>query len=389
MTTKTTTDAMKKSDRKSRETAILLSTVELYLKTGRPIGSQTLKENGFDTVSSATIRNYFAKLESAGHLIQQHSSGGRIPTSSAYKEYAKNVYDSKDVGAKDLNELKSVLNQETREIAGYMQRAAETLSHLSGCAVFLSAPRFDQDFIVDIKLVGIDNKRCLCVLVTDFGIINTEILYTTKKLSNFSLKRMEQYFHYRMTGLDEPKLTEEEERIASQFYNEVLLRYIVGYSNFTSEDMYKTGFSHLLQFPEFRDASALAYGLSLFEDRDHMRALLSESLKTDDLSFWIGEDLSPFTASGSNCSVLAIPYTINNKPVGAIGLLGPNRIEYKKLFALLRQFANLLSTSLTNNMFKFKISYRQPKPLELELETPANAIANQVQLIALEDKTIR
>lgn len=378
---------MKKTDRKMREMAILLSTVELYLQSGRPIGSQTLKENGFDTVSSATIRNYFSKLEASGHLIQQHSSGGRIPTSSAYKAYAEHIYDAKDVTAKNLAELKTVLNQETREIAGYMQRAAETLSHLSGCAVFLSAPRFDQDFIVDIKLVGIDNKRCLCVLVTDFGIINTEILYTAKKLSNFSLKRMEHYFHFRMTGLDEPKLTEEEERIASQFYNEVLLRYIVGYSNFTSEDMYKTGFSKLLQFPEFRDASALAYGLSLFEDREHMRALLNEALKKEDITFWIGEDLSPFTAAGSNCSVLAIPYKINNKIVGAIGLLGPNRIEYKKLFGLLRSFEQLLSTALTNNMFKFKISYRQPKALELELETPVHAIASQVQLIALDDKS--
>ena len=74
--------------RESREKAVLLGLVELYLLTGKPIGSNTLKENGFGHISSATIRNYFAKLEAQGMLKQQHSSGGRTPTPLAYKFYA-------------------------------------------------------------------------------------------------------------------------------------------------------------------------------------------------------------------------------------------------------------------------------------------------------------
>ena len=75
--------APKRKQRVERERAALLGLVELYLLTGKPVGSNTLKENGFDDISSATIRNYFAKLEKEGFLKQEHSSAGRIPTPAA------------------------------------------------------------------------------------------------------------------------------------------------------------------------------------------------------------------------------------------------------------------------------------------------------------------
>lgn len=374
----------KRTMKQERERQVLLGLVDLYLKTGKPIGSQTLKEQGFKNVSSATIRNYFAKLEDNGFIIQQHSSGGRIPTSLAFKEYAQAHFESTAVSDSDRTKISRELKKESREIAGYMQKAAELLSELSGCAVFLSSPRFDQDFIVDIKLVGIDHKRVLCVLITDFGIVNTEILYTNKKLSNFSIKRIENYFHFRMTGLDKPELSKEEDAIATHFYNEVILRHIVGYANFSAEDLYKTGFSNLLNYPEFRDATALAHGLSLFEDVNHMRVLLSDAMDSSDVSFWIGEDLARYTHSGSHCAILSIPYTINQKAVGCLAILGPNRIPYKKLFALLRLFSSEMSEALTANMYKYKITYRQPAPKELQFERSGPPLMGPIQLVAKE-----
>ena len=111
----------KKPAKDQREKIVLLGLVELYLETGKPIGSNTLRENGFENLSSATIRNYFSKLEQAGYLKQQHSSGGRIPTYLAYKFYADSHANSGGtVEEKDLKILKAQLLKETREIAGYM-----------------------------------------------------------------------------------------------------------------------------------------------------------------------------------------------------------------------------------------------------------------------------
>ena len=362
----------RKPSKDERERKVLLGLVELYLETGRPIGSNTLRENGFDSLSSATIRNYFSNLEEEGYLKQQHSSGGRIPTPLAYRFYADTYLNSGSLEEKEIATLKATLLRENREIALYLQHAAETLSDFSRCAVFLSAPRFDHDFILDIKLVSVDHNRCLAVIITDFGLVHTETLYTEKKLSNFSLRRIESYFHWSIKGLpDKPLLTEEEETLAARFYSELMLRHIVNYTHFSAEDIYKTGFSKLLSYSDFNDASALAQGLSLFENPLHLRALLSDCAKTNQLSCWIGEDLpSPF------CTVIAIPYKINQISVGAIAILGPNRLPYRRLFGLMQQVAEYISETLTRSIYKFKISFRQPEQAHL----------SQGQRLLLEDK---
>src|SRR5580692_3182695 len=127
----------KKPAKHQREKLILFALVELYLKTGKPVGSNTLKDSWFDGLSSATIRNYFSKLEEEGYLKQQHSSGGRIPTPLAYKTYAEAHLDQPILADAEKKWVRDHLQKETREIAAYLQRAAESLSEITRCAVFL------------------------------------------------------------------------------------------------------------------------------------------------------------------------------------------------------------------------------------------------------------
>lgn len=355
--------AVLKPPRDQREKLVLMGLIELYLETGKPVGSNTLRENGFETLSSATIRNYFAKLEEEGLLKQQHSSGGRIPTSLAYQLYAEAHLASPQIDEKETQQLKKTLSKETRVLTSYLQHAAEAISEFSGCAVFLSSPRFDQDFVTDVKLVSVDAHRCLCILITDFGLVHTETLYTDKRLSNFALKRVEAYFHWKLTGLDKPTLSTEEEELAARFYSEAMLRHLVGSTHFSMEDITKTGFSKLLAFADFNDATALAEGLGLFENREALQSLLQECFKNGTLSCWIGGALQ-------GCSAIAIPYRIHQNVVGAIAILGPHRIPYRKLFGMLLAASEYISSSLTKSLYKFKISYRQPRnePLKLLLE---------------------
>jgi heat-inducible transcriptional repressor len=347
----------RKPPKDKRERWVLLGLIELYLDTGKPVGSNTLRENGFDSLSSATIRNYFAKLEEEGYLKQQHSSGGRIPTPSAYQLYAETHLKSPLLDEKENKLLRQEMQKETRELSVYLQSVAEALSEATNCAVFLSAPRFDHDLVLDIKLVGVDSHRCLCVIITDFGQVLTELLYADKKMSSFTLKRLEHFFRWRLTGLDRPDLSPEEEALATRFYNEVMMRHLVGSTHFTKEDIYKTGFSKLLAYADFNDATALADGLGLFENEEALRMLLRECAKAGDLSCWIGGTLQA-------CSALAIPYRINRNIVGSIAILGPNRIPYRKLFGILETASGAISESLTRSLHKFKITFRHPETSE-------------------------
>ncbi len=376
--------AQKKPVKNQREKLVLLKLIDLYLQSGKPIGSNTLKENGFESLSSATIRNYFAKLEETGFLKQHHASGGRVPTSLAFKLYAETYRNQPLVEESEKNHLRNTLLKESKEVASYLQKVAEQLSALTKCAVFLSSPRFDQDFILSIKLLSIDSSRCLCVLITDFGLINSEVLYTDKQLSASAIQRLESYFNWKISGLDKPYLDGAEEALASTFYKEVMLRHIVGHTHFSREDLYKTGFSKLLNYPDFNDAAALANGLSLFENELQLRSLLNESCRNNELNCWIGEDLHPFAPNATACSVISIPYRINQTIAGAIAILGPTRIPYRHLFGLLQMTSDLVSESLTRSIYKFKITFRQPQASHLELK---NTFLNQTQCLLLEDKT--
>jgi heat-inducible transcriptional repressor len=380
--------SIKRVGKQDRERKVLLGLVEYYIQTGKPVGSNSLKEAGFGDLSSATIRNYFAHLEEAGYLTQAHSSGGRIPTSLAYRTYAEAYLNQGFTEVKE-NPFQALDQFDSREMNLFLQGAAESLSKISRCAVFLSAPRFDHDFVIDIKLVSLDALRCLCVLITDFGVIQTEIMHLPEKLSSFAIKRIENYFHWRLTGIEQPEnLAPEEEAIGQAFYNELMLRYIVGYSNFVDEDLYRTGFSHLLSYSDFQDTRLLASGLSLFENMRSMRLLLKECTALNHLKFWIGDDLDHYIAN-SNCSVIAIPYYIHSKSVGAVGLLGPTRLPYRGLFDMLRLFSGSVSEALTRNVYKFKINFRQPEIGKLYLQKEEYRQIGQSRLILLENKSVR
>jgi heat-inducible transcriptional repressor len=378
----------KTSIKEERQFKVLIALIEHFILTGKPVGSNTLRDSGLDQLSSATIRNYFANLEELGYLEQQHASGGRTPTEKAFRLYAQEAKESFRTQSADAEKFQWIRQSETKEVASFLQQSAEALSTMTNCAVFLSAPRFDHDFIVDIKLVPVDTFRFLCVIITDFGVIQTELMHTEDKVSTFGVKRMEAYFQWRLGRGEKPEnLSEEEENLAQKFYNELIVRYIVGYSNFIDEEIFRTGFSKLLSYPEFNDPVSLASTLSLFENAHSMRLLLKDCSKSNQIKFWIGTDLNPFTLATPNATVITIPYKINQQTIGAVGILGPARAPYRRLFELLQSYSDSISEALTRNIYKYKINFRQPQEGTPYLQKEEHRLIGKSRLMLLEDKT--
>lgn len=359
----------KKLPKADREQAVLFGVVELYLKMGKPIGSHTIQEQGFESLSSATIRNYFSKLEEDGYLLQQHTSGGRIPTEKAFRLYADAYKEKGHVEKAQEEHISQVFAKDTKEIATIIHQAADVLSEITQCAVFISSPRFDQDFIQNVKLVSIDTSKILIILITDFGLIHTETMYLESSMDAGFLRTCEEYFLWRINKGEKPLFQNEREtKQAQRIYNEIMVRHVVGYANFPNEEVLRTGLSKLLAYPEFNDATALANSLSLLEDENLMRALLREAMKKNTLCTWIGDELCPFLPESSECTVIAIPYYINHVIAGSIALLGPVRLPYRNLFGLCQLFSEKLSSTLTNNLYKYKISFRNPTNNEKLIE---------------------
>lgn len=353
---------IKQSQKQEREEQVLLGLVECYIRSARPVGSASLKEAGFENLSSATIRNYFSQLEKKGFLVQQHTSGGRIPTAKAYKLYAQNA---EELVKKEKNidcNAQSLLKNNEQPISSLLQQGAETLAAEANLPLFLSAPRFDQDYIKALKLVPIESLRYLCVIITDFGVVRTEQLYTEEKINALAVRRIEAYFNWRLTGYERPEnLSVSEEALAQSLYNEVMVRYLVNYTHFIDDEIYRTGLSYLLSYQEMQRPELVGQSLAFFENLQSMQLMIRESLKTEKLKVWIEDDLAPYCPAAPPCAVLAIPYCIFQQPVGVIGLLGPMRMPYKRVFALLKCYAEVISQALTQAVYKYKITFRKPQ----------------------------
>ena len=355
----------RKLPKTDREQAVLLGLVELYLKTNKPIGSQTLQENGFKSLSTATIRNYFNKMEILGFLKQPHTSGGRIPTDKAFRFYADHFQSLGFIEDTQEKALKTAFTKDSKAIANLIHRAANALSEEAKSAVFISTPRFDQDFIQDIRMISLDREKLLSILITNFGVIRTETIFVEDPIDPIFLRTAEEYCLWRVNKGEKPIFKNESEaKLAQRIYNEMMVRHVVEYANFSIEDIFRTGLSKLLAYPEFNDATSLARSLSLIEDEIQMRSLLRECCKKNALTSWIGNELCPFVPPESECAVIAIPYRINQTIAGAVAILGPTRMPYRNVFGLLQSFSESLSQKLTDSVYKFKITVRQPQGYE-------------------------
>lgn len=349
----------KRSTKKDKQLSVLLGVVDLFIKTSKPIGSNTLKETGFDFLSSATIRNYFANLEETGYLKQQHSSGGRIPTSKAFRAYANATLENLKISSSEAKKLSQVLKNQCKKVTTYLHKAADHLSEISNSCVFLLSPSFDQDFIQNIKLIPLYDSDLLCVIITDFGQIKTEILNLDKPLKDEEIKLLEKFLLWRINKGEKPILTENITKAAQKIYNEIMLRHVARYSSQTGSDScYKTGLSKLLIYPEFQDPTILVNSLSLFEDFEKIKTLLFEAMKLNKLTCWIGDELAAFGTMLQECAIITFPYKINNLPAGAIALLLPQRTDYAKVFAQAMLFSEYISEALTKSIYKFKINFQ-------------------------------
>jgi heat-inducible transcriptional repressor len=358
----------KKAPKNDREITILLGLIELYLRTAKPVSSQALQEDGFDAFSTATIRNYFATLEELGCLKQQHTSGGRIPTEKGFRLYADTYRSESMVSKQDATFLKEHLPTDTKEVATFVHQAANILSELTNCAVFLSSPRFDQDFIQDVRLIQLAPLKILSILITDFGLIKAEPIYLEQPIEDDVLKVCEKYFLWRVNRGEKPSFSDEAQAKAAQrIYNEVMVRYVVSHTTFAKEDIYKTGLSKLLSYPEFADPSSLAGSLSLLENETHIQSILKMAAKKNDLIYWIGNDLSTFSFPNNECSIISIPYYINNAVAGAIALFGPTRLPYRHLFGIMRMVSQSISETLSESVQKHKITFRHSSPLAKDI----------------------
>ncbi|MCB1213108.1 MAG: hypothetical protein KDK40_02305 [Chlamydiia bacterium] len=354
-----------RSQHQLRQLQTLVALIECYIEIGKPVGSQMLKELRFPSTSSATLRNHFAALEKEGYLRQEHASSGRTPTAKGFSFFAEKQLELFLTAPNDQNHVFSSANLTTsihpRALSLFLQRMAHELSSQTECATFISSPKFDRDTITEIKVVPVDSSRCLSIVVTSFGFIHTLILQTDGRVSLHFAGQCERYFANRLHNRDDSiPFAKAEQSLADRIYDETMVRYFVESNLSIEEDLFRTGYYQLFKLMEHGESAQLPQILQLFEHSRALRLLLRDCMAHKKPRIWIGESLTPFFAY-TECAILAMPYFIHGKTVGAVGVISSMRTPYLDHLRTLRGCVQEISHYLSDTLSTQKIGYRIPE----------------------------
>ncbi|WP_448191787.1 heat-inducible transcriptional repressor HrcA [Azospirillum sp. sgz301742] len=324
--------------------------VDAYVATGEPVGSRTISRRLGMALSPATIRNVMADLEELGLLYAPHTSAGRIPTELGLRMFVNGIL---EVGALTEDERESIEAQcssSGRSLPDVMREASAMLSGLSHCAGLVLAPKTDRA-LRHIEFVSLGPGRALVVLVNEDGLVENRVVEVPIGLPGSTLQMASNYLTARLVGrtLDEAR-KEVLREIADQRseLDEVSTRVVsAGLATWAGSagdgQLIVRGQAKLLE--DVTALSDLERVRSLFEaleTKEAMLRLLEATGQGDGVQIFIGAENVLFNHSG--CSLIISPFQNSREQViGAIGVLGPTRINYARIIPLVDYTAKVVS----------------------------------------------
>jgi len=337
------------SELNQRSREILRLVVDAYLETGEPIGSRTLSKRLSVTLSPATVRNAMADLEDAGLLFAPHTSAGRLPTEAGLRLFIDGILEIGDLTNDERRDIESRCAAEGTSVEGLLERVSTTLSGLSGCAGLVMAPKTESP-LRHIELVNLSPDRALVVLVTETGVVENRIIETPPGVAPSTLVEASNYLSARLVGrsIDEARdeiLAELEARRAE--LDELTTRVVEsGLATWAGGgdvgSLIVRGQANLLD--DVHAVSDLEHIHTLFatlETKETMLRVLSMVDTAEGVQIFIGSSNDLFNVAG--CSLVVSPFRGGNeKIVGAIGVIGPTRINYARVIPMVDYTARLV-----------------------------------------------
>lgn len=349
-----------------RSRAVLGAIIQIHLVTGEPVGSRALADKFAHAAgwSPATIRNVMSELEVSGLVVQPHTSAGRIPTDKGYRFYVDHLLEQAELNYQDQVTLGDYL--EISLVAGarspewLMARASQALSTLSDNVGIVIAPAPADNRLQHIEFFKLADQRILAILVYMPNIVQHKMLRFDEELSQAELERTARYLNTEFSGkslrtihqrlLD---LMREEKALYDRLFRNAILLGESSLANDNAGEVYLEGASNMLGKPEFSDARRMRELFRTFEEKSLLVKILQECLAqdeyrlTDAVQVFIGQENQ--TPAMRQCAVITTPYRLNpqdRQALGTLGVVGPVRIEYGRVMAMVQHTARLLEQLL-------------------------------------------
>lgn len=331
-----------------RQLLIFQVIIDDFIESAHPVGSRAISEKKDISVSAATIRNVMAELEDMGFLEKTHSSSGRVPSEKGYRYYVDHLISP--MKEKDnVNVIKHIVEDGLFEFEQIVQMSAEILSEITSYTTIILGPEVLETKLKQLQIVILSPHTAVTILVTNTGHVEHRSFAIPATINASDLEKMVNILNDRLKGVPmihlSEKLNSEVMAMMKKYIRNVdhSFEYLQGI--FFQEQpikLYVGGKSNILMQPEFKDVSKIHSFYSMMEREEEIAQLIKSS--TEGIKVTIGnenkmdalKDLSLITAS----------YELDENQIGTIALLGPTRMEYRKVIRLLNALSNEMTEAL-------------------------------------------
>lgn len=344
---------MELNERKKR---ILHAVVANHIKTADPVGSRTVARSYRIGLSSATIRNEMADLEEMGYLKQPHTSAGRIPSQKGYRYYVDHLMSANRLTDEErLSISRSLGLDKMREIEQIIANAVKVLSSVTNQTSLIMGPQFKKSTFQQMRILPLDEKRGLVVLITDSGFIKNKVIELNQSLSPAELHQVVSYLNQKLYGLTIDQVTTS---LINELKRDLFRRleileqaFILLEESLREEQQARVflgGTTNILNQPEFKSVEKVHQMLSLFEQESLLFEILEKNLSEEGIVVKIGtenehEDIQ-------ECALITATYKINQRILGTVGVIGPTRMDYQWVIAVLRCLVDQLNRTLSSDL---------------------------------------
>lgn len=321
-----------------RKLQILQTIIDEYLGTAEPVGSRAISKKNSLGLSSATIRNEMADLEEMGFLIQPHTSAGRVPSDTAYRFYVNSMMKRYKIGMETIGNLQSALEEKVSQLDHIIKKASLITSTLTDYTTFITSPDFKSNKIKKCELISLGGNNSLLIIVTVTGAVKNKML--SIPLNEKTAKILGDIINKTLSGLCACDITLQKiQSMQNEISNKLNLtpKVLINILDFVYEaieeldntEIYIENAKSILKYNNIENAQKM---FTFLDDKKNLRHLIENS-DNEKVNVKIGSEIE--AEELKNCSLVSVNYSINNKPAGKLGVIGPKRMDYAKVIASL------------------------------------------------------
>jgi heat-inducible transcriptional repressor len=347
-----------------RAQKILQAVVKEYLQSGEAVGSRVVTRRHELGLSPATVRNVMSDLEEMGLLEQPHTSAGRVPTDQGLRFFIDSLLKVRGLSPKEKDEIRQRYIEQSQRagvdaVTDVVQRTSRLLAEITRHTGIVLAPDPSLQRFQHIEFVPLSDGKLLCILVTSEGRIENKLVQVDVTVDPSRLERIHNYLDALLGGLN---LTEVRRRILHELgleknrYDDLVSAALrLGQAaldpteNGRAGDVVVTGQANIVDLARTDDPAMLQrmrHLLQALEDKQVMLELLDRTMHADGIQVFLGAETA--IASLAESSVVAVPYGPEERPLGAIAVIGPIRMNYSKVISVVDYTADLVSQIISD-----------------------------------------